>query len=74
MASRRARGGRAVTITESIAACRDPKDDKFLELAVSCRADRIITGDADLLALDPFRGSAIVTPAIFVQEARIGPP
>jgi predicted nucleic acid-binding protein len=29
----------AVTITERIAACRDPTDDKFLELAVKRRAD-----------------------------------
>lgn len=38
-----------VAITERIAACRDPKDDKFLELAVNGRADLIVTGDADLL-------------------------
>jgi len=56
-----------VTITERITACRDPKDDKFLELAVNGRADLIVSGDADLLALNPFRGIPIVTPAIFVQ-------
>ena len=44
-----------VAITERIAACRDPTDDKFLELAVNGRADLIVTGDADLLALNPFR-------------------
>ena len=57
-----------VTITEQIASCRDPHDDKFLELAVSGRADMIVSGDADLLALNPFRGIPIVTPAMFVQE------
>ena len=31
-----------VTITERIAACRDPTDDKFLELAVSGHADVIV--------------------------------
>lgn len=56
-----------VQIVERIAACRDPTDDKFLELAVSGRADLIVSGDADLLALDPFRGIPIVTPARFVQ-------
>jgi putative PIN family toxin of toxin-antitoxin system len=56
-----------VTITDRITACRDPKDDKFLELAVNGRADLIISGDADLLALNPFREIPIVTPAIFVQ-------
>src|SRR5438309_524711 len=56
-----------VTITERIAACRDPTDDKFLELAVNGHADLIVTGDADLLALNPFRSIPIVTPAVFVQ-------
>jgi len=38
-----------------------------LELAVNVRADLIVAGDADLLALNPFRDIPIVTPAIFVQ-------
>jgi putative PIN family toxin of toxin-antitoxin system len=59
-----------VTITERITACRDPKDDKFLEAAVNGRADLIVSGDADLLALNPFRGISIVTPADFVRGAR----
>jgi putative PIN family toxin of toxin-antitoxin system len=58
-----------VTITERIAACRDSTDDKFLELAVSGQADFILTGDADLLVLNPFRGISIVAPATFVQGA-----
>jgi uncharacterized protein len=57
-----------VTITERITACRDPKDDKFLELAVSGHANLIVSGDADLLALNPFRGIPIVSPAAFVQR------
>lgn len=56
-----------VTITERFAACRDPKDDKFLELAVNGRADLILTGDNDLLVLNPFRDIPIVTPATFVH-------
>jgi putative PIN family toxin of toxin-antitoxin system len=56
-----------VSINERIAACRDPTDDKFLELAVNGRADLIVSGDADLLALNPFREIPIVTPAAFVQ-------
>jgi putative PIN family toxin of toxin-antitoxin system len=47
----------------SIHACRDPKDDKFLELAVTGSSDFIVTGDRDLLVLNPFQGIAIVTPA-----------
>jgi uncharacterized protein len=56
-----------VTITERIAACRDPTDDKFLELAVNGNADMIVSGDADLLVLNPFRDIPIVPPAAFVQ-------
>jgi len=41
--------------------CRDPKDNKFLELAVSCDVDCIITGDMDLLVLHPYRGISILT-------------
>jgi uncharacterized protein len=57
-----------VAITERITACRDPHDDKFLELAVNGRADLIISGDADLLALNPFRDIPILTPAAFMQR------
>ena len=60
-----------VTITHRITVCRDPKDDKFLELAISGNASHIITGDNDLLALHPFRNIPIITPAAFLAE-RIG--
>ena len=56
-----------VPIAERIAVCRDPKDDKFLELAVNGGADVIVSGGADLLVLNPFRGISIVTPAMFAQ-------
>ena len=59
----------AVAIAERIAACRDPTDDKFLELAVSGRANLIVTGDPDLLVLNPFRDIPIIAPAAFVQGA-----
>jgi putative PIN family toxin of toxin-antitoxin system len=58
-----------VAITERVVECRDPTDDKFLELAVNGRADLILTGDNDLLVLNPFRGIPIVAPATFVQGA-----
>jgi len=54
-----------VTITERVAVCRDPKDDKFLELALNGRADLIISGDADLLVLNQFRSIPIIDPATF---------
>jgi putative PIN family toxin of toxin-antitoxin system len=55
-----------IEITESIQDCRDPKDNKFLELALSGNADFIITGDADLLSLHPWRGIAILSPADYL--------
>jgi len=58
-----------VTIVERIAACRDSADGKFLELAVNGHADLIVSGDADLLALNPFREIPIVRAATFVQAA-----
>ena len=54
-----------IEVTESIRACRDPKDNRILELAVDGNADFIVTGDADLLVLNSFRGVRILTPATF---------
>jgi putative PIN family toxin of toxin-antitoxin system len=54
-----------VTIIEPVTGCRDPDDDKFLELAVNGRAEVIVSGDVDLLVLDSFRGIPIITPAAF---------
>ncbi len=53
--------------TENIAACRDTKDDKFLELAIAANASCIITGDKDLLVLHPFRNISILTPSDFLN-------
>lgn len=53
--------------TETITDCRDSKDNKFLELAVSGNADCIVSGDADLLVLHPFRGIPILTPHVFLN-------
>lgn len=56
-----------VWITLPIHICRDPRDNKFLEAAVYGNADAIVTGDKDLLALNPFRGIRILTPAAFLE-------
>ena len=50
-----------VQIIQKITACRDRKDDKFLELAVNGKASYIITGDQDLLVLNPFQDIAIIS-------------
>lgn len=59
--------GEVVTEIEPIRACRDPKDDKFLEVAVSGKAEKIVSGDEDLLVLNPFYGIPILTPAPFLK-------
>lgn len=56
-----------VIITHVIHECRDAKDDKFLELAVNGRAHVIITGDKDLLTLNPFRGIEIIKPVEYLK-------
>jgi len=51
-----------VPIVQMIRDCRDPKDNKFLEVALNGSADVIITGDKDLLAMNPWRGIEILSP------------
>ncbi|MFM1841290.1 MAG: hypothetical protein RLZZ490_21 [Cyanobacteriota bacterium] len=55
-------------IKEKIDICRDAKDNQFLELAVNGEADFIISGDDDLLVLNPFGNTLIVTPRIFLDR------
>lgn len=51
-----------VPIVQLVRECRDPKDDKFLEVALNGRADVIVTGDADLLGMNSWRGIAVLSP------------
>lgn len=53
------------SLREQVRDCRDPDDDKFLELALASGARALVTGDADLLVLDPWRGIRIVKLANF---------
>jgi putative PIN family toxin of toxin-antitoxin system len=57
-----------VPVIHVIRACRDPRGDKFLELAVNGGADIVVTGDADLLALHPFRDIPVVPPTKFLEQ------
>ncbi|HJU20254.1 MAG TPA: putative toxin-antitoxin system toxin component, PIN family [Stellaceae bacterium] len=52
----------AVSVTD----CRDPKDDKYLELALEAGAEIIVSGDDDLLVLHPWRGVRILRPADYL--------
>lgn len=56
-----------VPTIRSVQVCRDAKDDKFLSVAVNGSADAIISGDKDLLSLNPFLGIPILTPAGFLR-------
>jgi putative PIN family toxin of toxin-antitoxin system len=58
-----------VEINETITICRDPKDDKLLELAISGNAGFMVTGDKDLLVLNPFQRIEIITPREFLDKA-----
>lgn len=59
-----------VPIQHRVRACRDPRDDKVLELAVNRAADAIVTGDADLLVLNPFRDIPVIAPADYIARWR----
>jgi putative PIN family toxin of toxin-antitoxin system len=61
-----------VEVSGQLKACRDPDDDMVLETAVTGRADCIVTGDKDLLVLDPFRNIRILTPATFLEAIGAG--
>jgi uncharacterized protein len=57
-----------ISVVEQIDICRDPKDNMILELAVDGKANCIVSGDKDLLVLNPFRGIAIMPPRAFWEE------
>ena len=57
-----------ISVLSEIAECRDPKDDKFLALALDAEADYLITDDKDLLVLHPWRGIEILSSADFLAK------
>ncbi len=66
-----AEAARAVIVTESVVDCRDPRDNKFLELALAAGARLLVSGDRrDLLSMSPWRGIEIVSVRAFVQDWR----
>ena len=50
-----------------VADCRDPKDDKYLELALASGTETIVSSDDDLLVLHPWRGVRILRPAEYLN-------
>jgi putative PIN family toxin of toxin-antitoxin system len=45
----------------------DPDDDKFIECAVALKADAVITGDGEVLAIKEYTGVKILTPQQFLE-------
>jgi putative PIN family toxin of toxin-antitoxin system len=57
-----------VPIVYPVRECRDPEDDKFLDVALNGKAGVILTGDSDLLVLHPWQGIAILSPARYLKR------
>ena len=55
-----------VSVLSEVTDCTDPSDNRFLALALDSESDCIVSGDADLLSLNPWRGIRIVSPAEFL--------
>ncbi|WP_286391908.1 putative toxin-antitoxin system toxin component, PIN family [Pseudanabaena mucicola] len=57
-----------VEILNQVQLCRDPKDDKFIDLALNGDASHLITGDNDLLVLNPIANTSVINPRTFWDE------
>jgi uncharacterized protein len=66
--------GILIEVVDVVKECRDPKDDKILELSLSGKTDLIISGDRDLLVLSPFRSVEILSVEQFLQSVSDYPP
>jgi putative PIN family toxin of toxin-antitoxin system len=58
--------GEVVIPKQRVADCRDPKDNKFLDIALAGDADCLVSGDLDLVSMNPYRSVPIITPAEFL--------
>jgi uncharacterized protein len=52
--------------------CRDPKDDKYLELALAAGGETIVSSDDDVLVLHPWRGVRILRSADYLSLTQAG--
>lgn len=57
---------RIIPITRCFKVCRDPKDNKFLDVAMNGQAHGITTGDKDLLVLHPFHDIPVLSLRDFI--------
>jgi putative PIN family toxin of toxin-antitoxin system len=60
---------RLVTVNIVVTDCSDPKDNKFLELAIAANASVIVSGDKKhLVSMNPYKGIAIIRIRDFVDN------
>jgi uncharacterized protein len=57
-----------VKILNAVQLCRDPKDDKFIDLAINGKASHLISGDSYLLILHPIQNISVINPRSFWDE------
>jgi len=55
-----------VELSQTPAVSRDPKDDKFVATAVAAEADYLVTEDNDLLVLEDYGRTVILSTAEFL--------
>lgn len=59
-------------VLTEVADCRDPDDNRLLALALDSESDCILTGDQDLLTMNPWRGIEIISPRAFLKTSAAG--
>lgn len=57
-----------VKVQTQIEVCRDPKDNFLLSLSIDGNADVLLTGDKDLLEINKFGETIILTISEFLQD------
>jgi putative PIN family toxin of toxin-antitoxin system len=60
--------GELVAPKQAVTVCRDPKDNKFLEATLAGKVDALVSGDDDLLTLNPFENIPVLRPAEFLAR------
>jgi uncharacterized protein len=60
-----------VEVKSLVQVCRDPKDDFILALCKDGEADFLVTGDNDLLVMEKFENTKIVSLSAFEQLLQI---
>lgn len=61
---------RKIIPLEKVIVCRDPKDNIVLECVLSAKVDFLVTGDKDLLVLETFYDTRIITLRQFIARLK----